>query len=421
MKPELVIIGLNHESAPLPIRERVAFAETRLGEFNKVLKNALGLDECLVLSTCNRTEIYAYASGPSEIIHWIAAHGSIEPKKLAPHLYVHEGAEVLRHLTRVASGMNSMVLGETQILGQIKTAFREAEISRSVGRILRKLFYTAFSLAKDVRSSTDIGAHSISLAAASLRVAERIFVDFSQQSVLFIGAGDMVTLFGEHYSKRKFGRICFANRTKKRAMSLAERFGGESCDLSSAINSEKLSQFDIIVSCTASPIPILGKGVLEASAHLRKHKPLVLIDLAVPRDIETSAATLDDVFLFSIDDLGDVVRQGFSKRQVAAEDANKIIDRMVDDFSDWMESDGSVIILKKFRSHGASLVEIELEKAISAINRNEDPEKVLRSFSTSLEKKFLDRPSRALNKARGSQRDELSFALVKLFNLDDQI
>lgn len=421
MKSKLFSIGLNHDTAPLSVREKVSFSEDKLAVSNKRLLRDVAANECLILSTCNRTEVHACTTNPSLIVDWLANYASIDRNSLIPHLYTFEGEKAMGHVARVASGMNSMVLGETQIFGQMKTAFREAEISGSVGKVLRKVFHTAFSVAKEIRSTTEIGVHSISMAAASLRLVDRIFVDSSTQNVLFIGAGEMINLFGEHYSSRKFGHLCFANRTVERAVSLARKYGGVSCNLSSVISSQRLGDFDIVISCTSSPIPILGKGVIEESVLLRRHKPLILIDLAVPRDIEVSVADLDDVFLFSVDDLGDIVREGFSKRRLAVEEADNIIDEVIDHFADWMRSDVSVDILKKFRSYGSNLVATEFEKSVSAIRKNKDPEEILRDLCNSLEKKFLDRPSRVLNKAQGSQRDELSRALTKLFNLDDQI
>jgi glutamyl-tRNA reductase len=418
-KKGVLLVGINHDTAPIEIRERVAFDIAVLSRFCRELKNQIGAEESLILSTCNRTEIYVCGGDVSSVINWLSAVKDVSPDVLRSHDYVFYDHEVLTHAARVACGMNSMVLGETQILGQMKVAYQCSDVSDCLGRILRKLFQSAFSLAKEVRTSTEIGAHSISLASTSLRIAERVFPDMKDRAVLFVGAGEIIELFAQHYSGRSFKTLTFANRTGERAEMLALKYGGDVISIGEA--GEKLNRFDIIISCTASPIPIFGKGAVEKSILLRRHNPILVFDLAVPRDIEAGVSELDDVFLFTVDDLGEQIRQGLNLRKDALTQANDIISQGTRDFIDWMHASGSSDVLKAFRGFGQDLVQAELHKSLCALQKNEDAEQVLRKFSNAITKKFLDRPSRALNKAKGRQRDELSLALAKLFNLDDQI
>ena len=415
----LFLIGFNHDTAPLEIRERVAFAPDLLGAAYRELKNDVGTSEALILSTCNRTEIYARGDDHRSVLEWISAKKGISKEELIPHIYIKSDLDVLGHAVSVACGMNSMVLGETQIFGQMKVAYQQSDDSSCLGRVLRKIFDTTFSIAKDVRSNTSIGAHSISMASASLRAIDRIFPTLFDQRVLFIGAGEMINLFCQHFSAKKFKSLTFCNRTAERAVGLASKYSGEAIELSNL--RDHLERFDIIVSCTASSVPILGKGAIEDSLRLRRHKPIMIFDLAVPRDVEASVALLDDIFMFTVDDLGDLVRQGMGVRQAALNEANEIIARRVAQFSAWDISDDTVDVVKAFRQFGEELSRQELRKALDALKRSDDPEEVLRSFTNSLTKKFLDRPSRALNGTRGDDRKKLSDTLSKLFNLDDQI
>ena len=417
----LFVIGLNHDTAPLVIREAVAFPTdslvTAYQEFKNLEENSAS--EILILSTCNRMEIYTYADDYLSVLEWIMSKQRISRDELVRHLYIKSGSDVLSHAASVACGMNSMVLGETQIFGQMKIAYQLSNSFDCLGKFLRKTFDNAFSIAKDVRCNTSIGSHSVSMASASLRAVTRIFPTLLDQQVLFIGAGEMINLFCQHFSAKKFKSITFCNRTTERALELASKYGGMAIELGDLDN--HLDNFDIIVSCTASPLPILGKGVFEDSLRRRKHKPIAIFDLAVPRDVETSVGNLEDIFLFSVDDLGNLVREGVSVRESALDEARKIIARRVVQFTQWNTLDGSVEVVKAFRQFGEELARQELRKALDSLKRNGDPEEVLRSFANSLTKKFLDRPSRAMNSTRGDERKKLSDTLSKLFNLDDQI
>jgi glutamyl-tRNA reductase len=412
------LIGVNHDTAPLEVRERLVFDAGVLPRSYYDLKNRLELDETLILSTCNRTEIYFCCDDFAPVVKWLAKEKGIPEDLLASYLHILRSAQdVLKHASRLASGMESMVIGETQIFGQMKVAYQHADAANCLGKMLRKIFDLSFSIAKEVRTNTAIGLHSVSLASSALRAAERIFPNFREAAVLFIGAGEMIDLFGQHFAAKKFKSLSFANRTVANASALAAKYGGKIIDLGDLAGS--LSQFDIIISCTASPIPILGKGAFEDALRRRRHNPMAVFDLAVPRDVERSVSDLDDVFVFTVDDLGELVRQSFGVRQSALDEASKIIATRVDDFVRSSEPDGSVEAVKLFRGFGDALVREEQDKCMAALRRGEDPEIVMRRLSTSLGKKFMDRPSRKLREAKVGGRAALGQALLNLFDLDD--
>jgi glutamyl-tRNA reductase len=308
------------------------------------------------------------------------------------------------------------VLGEPQILGQMKDAVRSAEKAGTMGSVLHKLFQSTFSVAKDVRTRTEIGANSISMAAAAVRLSERIFPSITEQKILFIGAGDMIELCATHFAARQPRALSFANRTTERAAELAERFGA----VPFALNDlpEQLSHYDIVVSCTASPLPILGKGMIERGIKARRHRPMLMIDLAVPRDIEAEAADLDDVFLYTVDDLGKIVQEGLGARQAAVEQAEAIISAGVGTYMHWLESREAVPTIRAFREQTDRMRRREIERALAAVERGDDPKKVLEQFSQALTNKFLHAPTSALNQAEAAERAELMRALAHLHRID---
>jgi len=409
-------LGLNHRTAPLAVRERVSFDPRDLTRLMAELSSAAGLDELTMLSTCNRTEIYFCGQGHHEVAEWLLSFSELDKSVLTPHLYFCQGIEVIRHSARVASGLDSMVLGETQIVGQIKDAYRRARDLGVVGSYLSKVFDISFSICKEVRSKTEIGAHSISLASAALKIVQSIYPATADKQILFFGAGDMIRLCANHFLQTKFSRACFANRTISRATDLAERYGGSAVGLEVAL--DQLCEFDVLVSCTASPVPLVGKGAFERALKIRKHKPLVVFDLAVPRDIEPSVGSLDDVFLFSIDDLSDITNQNLQNREAAISAAEKIIEDGVSAFSNWLSVREAVPVLKNFREFGDELVNTEMVKSLAVKELSDDPERVIKAMSHSIKNKFLDRPSRVLNRSTGDERRRLMEALVKLFELE---
>lgn len=416
LKQEYYCVGLNHDTCPVALRGALAIGEHEIGLALKDLQNSQLISECVILSTCNRTEIYGVTSNFDEIITWFAKFRGFDTQELRSLLYKYSGESVVPHVFRVAAGLDSMVLGETQILGQLKNSVRSAEAAGTLGPKLRNLFDTSFSVAKQVRTETNVGAHSVSLAAASVKVAERIFGSLSDSKVLFVGAGEMNRMCAEYFVSSAVKNISISNRGLSRGQDLAEMLKGVFLPLSE-IN-HKLSEFDIVVSCTGSPIPIIGKRAIEKAVEVRRHKPILLIDLAVPRDIDLEASELEDVFLYTVDDLGEIVREGMQIREQAARDAEKIIEERLIQFKSRVNREYITPVIKKYRQHGEQIMQVELEKALSSIAKGEAPEQVVRALSRSISNKFMDEPSRALSSAAYDEKLSLTEALQRLYGLD---
>jgi glutamyl-tRNA reductase len=408
-------LGINHHSAPLAIRERVAFNAEKLHQALADLTRSQPVKEVAILSTCNRTEIYYAAETPDVVIDWLAQYHQVARSDIAPYLYTHDQPEAIRHAFRVASGLDSMVIGEPQILGQMKDAVRVAEESGTLGTQLHKLFQRSFSVAKEVRSTTAIGANIVSMAAAGVHLAERIFESVSEQRILFIGAGEMIELCAAHFCARQPKQVTIANRTMERGRALAERFNGTAIRLDEL--GEHMAQHDIVVSCTASPLPIIGLGMVERAIKLRRHRPMFMIDLAVPRDIEEEVGNLDDVFLYSVDDLAQVVESGLESRQAAVVEAEDIIATRVQDFLGWLAARDTVPVIRSLRDSAERMRRHEMEHAMKLLSKGEAPEKVLEHLSQRLTNKFLHAPTQALNLVEESERDELQAATARLFHL----
>lgn len=409
-------IGLNHDTCPLDLRAALAIGDHEIDSALQSLLMSDSISESVILSTCNRTEIYSYASNLEEIVSWYAQFRGFSHQELSPVLYQNSGELVARHAFRVASGLDSMVLGETQILGQLKNSVRKSDALGALGPKLRQLFDASFSVAKFIRTKTDVGAHSVSLAAASVKVGERIFGSLAQSKVLFVGAGEMNRMSAEYFVSLGVQNVSFANRTLSRGRDLAEMLVGDFFPLSEV--AQKLSQFDIVVSCTGSPIPIIGKRAIEKAIEARRHKPILLIDLAVPRDIELEASELDDVFLYTVDDLGEIVREGMQGREAAARDAEKIIEEKLIQFKSRLDRESITPVIKKYRQYGEQIMQGELDKALSSIAKGEESEKVVRALSRAISNKFMDEPSRALSNATRDEKLSLSEALERLHGLD---
>ena len=408
-------LGINHHSAPLAIRERVAFNAEKLHGALADLTHSQSVKEVAILSTCNRTEIYCSAETPELVIDWLSRYHQVDRADLAPYLYTHDQPDAIRHAFRVACGLDSMVIGEPQILGQMKDAVRVAEESGTLGTQLHKLFQRSFSVAKEVRSTTAIGANIVSMAAAGVHLAERIFESVEQQRILFIGAGEMIELCAAHFCARQPKQVTIANRTLERGRVLAERYNGTAIRLDEL--AEHLAQHDIIVSCTASPLPIIGLGMVERAVKARRHRPMFMVDLAVPRDIEVEVGELDDVFLYTVDDLAQVVESGRESRQAAVVEAETIIATRVQDFLGWLQARDTVPVIRSLRDSAERMRRHEIEHAMKLLAKGEDPQKVLEHLSQRLTNKFLHAPTQALNLAEGSERAELQSATARLFHL----
>ena len=412
---QLFTFGINHQTAPLAVREQVAFNEDGMEGALQDLVNQGAAKEAAILSTCNRTELYCNVVQPEHAIDWLAQYHHLPRKDIEPYLYTLPREQAVKHSFRVASGLDSMVLGEPQILGQMKQAVRQAEQAGTMGFLLHKLFQRTFSVAKDVRTQTEIGANLVSMAAAAVRMAERIFPSIAEQRVLFVGAGEMIELNAVHFAARKPKRITVANRTLDRAQVLARRINGHAITLTDL--PEQLAHHDIIVTCTASQLPILGKGMVERALKLRKHRPLFIVDLALPRDVEAEVAELDDVFLYTLDDIAEVVKDGLDARQGAVREAEVIIDSSVSDFIHWMESREAVPTIRALRDHAERDRRHELEKAKRLLARGDSPEQVLEALSNSLTNKFLHAPTHALNQAQSDDREALLEMIHRLYHI----
>ncbi len=415
---QLFVFGINHQTAPVTIRERVAFHAESLRLALHDLTTQHPVREAAILSTCNRTEIYCHTSEPATAVEWMAQYHHLKHPEIAPYLYQLPQEQAVKHAFRVASGLDSMVLGETQILGQIKQAVRAAEEAGTLGMHLHKLFQRTFSVAKAVRSSTDIGASSVSMAAAAVRLAGRIFPSIAAQNVLFIGAGEMIELCATHFAAQNPRRITVANRTIERARQLAGRYNGQAVTLNEL--PDVLADQDIVITSTASPLPILGKGLMERAIRARRHRPVFMVDLAVPRDIEAEVAELDDVFLYSVDDLAHVVREGLDSRQTAVAQAEAIIDSSVVNFMEWMASRHFVPTIRALRDQAERQRRHEVERALKLLAKGEDPQQVVEALSHALTNKLLHAPTDAINRATAEERSPLVDTINRLYNLPTQ-
>ena len=428
---QLLTLGINHHTAPVAVRERVAFEPevmpSALHDFRKHIENktSFGITEATILSTCNRTEIYCAANeADSENIlknaslDWLVKSQGISEHELNPHIYALPQSQAVRHAFRVASGLDSMVLGETQILGQMKDAVRSADEVGALGTYLNQLFQKSFAVAKEVRGTTEIGTQSISMAAAAVRLAERIFGEISEQRVLFIGAGEMITLCATHIAAKAPKSVAVANRTIERGQELADALAEQSIPTESFRLSDlpsRLAEFDIVVSCTASSLPIIGLGMAESAIKSRKHRPMVMVDLAVPRDIEPEIGRLNDVYLYTVDDLGEVVKTGLSHRQAAVGQAEAIIENRVAHFMHWLQTRDTVPLIQDLKQRGELMRFFELERAKKRLAKGEDPQVVLDALALGLTNKFLHGSLHALQHIQGSERDLLVKLLPELF------
>lgn len=413
----LFALGLNHHTAPVAIRERVSFQPEVLGGALQDLTRTGRIPEAAILSTCNRTELYFAAGKAEDAADWLAGFHALPLAEISPFLYTLPQRDAVRHVFRVASGLDSMVLGEPQILGQVKEAARRAEEAGTLGSTLHKLFQNTFAVAKEVRSSTAIGANSVSMAAAAVRLSGRIFERVADQSVLFIGAGEMIELCAAHFAGAGPRRMSIVNRTPARAEALAARFGADVQALDQL--AEVLPSYDVVVSCTASPLPILGLGMVERAIRKRRHRPVVMVDLAVPRDIEPEVGKLDDVFLYTVDDLAQVVESGLESRQAAVVEAEAIIDQRVSGFLHWLDAREVVPTIRALRTHAEDLRLVEVDRALRMLAKGENPAKVVEMLSHGLANKLMHGPTRYLNQADASHLAEISRLLRQVYDLPD--
>jgi len=409
-------LGLNHTTAPVDLRGRFAFAPEQLAPTLRAFRERLQrVSEVALVSTCNRTELYVGASPGlvAPAVDWLAGMGGVAPHTLREHAYVLEGGAAARHAFRVASGLDSMVLGEPQILGQLKQAVREAETAGTLGGSLHQMFQRSFAVAKEVRSATEIGAHSISMAAAAVRLASQLFEDLRETKVLFVGAGEMIELVATHFAARTPRAMAVANRTLERGEKLAGRFGAEALRLADL--PARLAEFDVVISSTASSLPIIGLGAVERALKIRRHRPMFMVDLAVPRDIEPEVARLSDVYLYTVDDLATLVQSAGEKRQAAVEQAEAIIETGVQSFVHWLAQRGSVPLIQALNAQADDWRATEIARARKMLAKGEDVDAVLEALSRGLTQKMLHGTLAELHTADGEQRAQLAQTVSRLF------
>ncbi len=409
-------LGINHTTAPLDLRGRFAFALDQIEPTLRGLRESLSRQpEAALISTCNRTEIYCAGDKPQleHTLDWLAHSGGVSPALLRSHSYTLQDGFAARHAFRVASGLDSMVLGEPQILGQIKDAVRAAEAAGSLGTTLSQLFQRSFAVAKEVRTSTEIGAHSISMAAAAVRLAGQLFEDLGQVKILFVGAGEMIELCATHFCAKNPKAVAIANRTLERGEKLASRFGGEVMRLADL--PERLHEFDAVVSCTASTLPIIGLGAVERALKRRKHRPMFMVDLAVPRDIEPEVKALEDVYLYTVDDLAGVVQTAQASRQAAVAQAEAIVDAGVQSFMHWVDQRGSVPLIQQLNAQADQWRAAELVRARKLLAKGEDVDAVLEALSKGLTQKMLHGAMAELHAGDAAARERASTAIQHFF------
>jgi glutamyl-tRNA reductase len=417
----VLTLGLNHTTAPLDVRGRFAFAPEQVQGSLRTLTQRLAraTPEVALLSTCNRTELYLAADAHDAgalvqpATEWLAAQGGVSAGQLGGWTYAAENRAAARHAFRVAAGLDSMVLGEPQILGQMKQAVREADEAGTLGTTLHQLFQRSFSVAKEVRTSTEIGSHSVSMAAAAVRLASQLFEDLREQRVLFVGAGEMIELVATHFAAKQPKSMTLANRTLERGEALAVRFGGTAIRLADL--PERLHGFDIVVSCTASTLPLIGLGAVERALKARRRRPMFMVDLAVPRDIEPEVAKLADVYLYTVDDLSSLVQTAGEKRQAAVEQAEAIIDAGVQSFAHWLDQRATVPLIQALNKQADAWREAELARARKALARGDDAQAVLDALARGLTHKLLHGTYAELNAADGDAREQVADAVSRLF------
>tara|TARA_R110002072_G_scaffold86030_2_gene194291 strand:+ start:232 stop:1593 length:1362 start_codon:yes stop_codon:yes gene_type:complete len=421
----LIALGISHNSAAVEVRERVAFAPEQVAEALVDACDMANIEEVVILSTCNRTELYAIVPEDAEqgdkaqmLIDWVANYHHLSAQELHQYSYLYEGGQAMRHLVQVASGLDSMVLGEPQIFGQLKSAYAVAHEAGTVGSEFARLFPRVFSIAKRVRTDTAIGENPVSVAYAAVDLAGHIFSDLTRCNALLVGAGETVELVARHLVGAGVSQVVIANRTLGRARELAQKFGAEAVLLAEI--PAQLLDADIVITSTASQLPILGKGAVEQALKARKHRPFLMIDIAVPRDIESQVGELSDVYLYTVDDLREIVDQNLRSRSTEARKADVIIDEGVRLYTEEMRSLAAIDTVKEYRTMAEKLREQELQRAQRALARGEDPRQILNQLSRAITNKLIHAPTTGLKQASVDGRQDLINMGRKLLGLEGQ-
>lgn len=416
----ILALGVNHKTASVAVREQVSFQPEQLEVALQSLMQQGKVSESVIVSTCNRTEIYCHAESAdlTPVLEWLAAFHQVPVDELAQYVYQHADQQAIAHLMTVAAGLDSLVLGEPQILGQVKQAYQQAREAGTIGSVFERLFQHTFATAKTIRTETDVGQNAVSVAYAAVNLARHIFADLSKAEVLIIGAGDTAELAARHLYEQGARKIRVANRTRARAEQLCQAVGGEPYALSSL--PDLLPQSDIIISSTASPVPVIGKGLVETALRKRRYQPMLLVDLAVPRDIEEQVDELNDVYLYTVDNLQAIVSKNLQQRKQAAAEAEAIIRQRAGEFNQWMRSLNSVAVLRAYRQAGQSIAASQQERALAALQGGKDPAQVVQELTKRLTNTLLHQPTQAIQ-AAGQNNDYSALAAYrKLYQNDEQ-
>lgn len=415
----LFTIGISHHTAPIEIREKVAISRSEYPDRVRQLCTLKGVEEVVVLGTCNRTEIYCLstAAGKAELIDWVHRVNEVEAGELDRHLYQHEGEEAARHLIRVASGLDSLVLGETQILGQLKDAWQQAHDAGSLGKVLDRLFQHTFNAAKTIRTNSGISDHTVSVAYTAVVLARQIFGDLGSKTVVLVGAGEMVQLCGRYLRDHGIANLLIVNRSRDKAEELAREMGATALTLDRL--DEALPQADILISSTASPDPVIMKADIKAALRQRRHRPMFLVDIAVPRDIDPAISKVKDVFLYTIDDLQQVVDENMEQRNAAAQSAIGDVDEAVSGYMRWLSGIRAARTLKKIREQSHQFEHELKERALRKLEAGQDPEEVLEQLTKTLTNKILHLPSKRLRQAAELQDYEVLKAADRIFRQEE--
>lgn len=414
----LLALGINHKTAPVALREKVAFTPDSLVAALSSLKAQTGVQESVIVSTCNRTELYVSSENYSyrDLLNWLAQFHCVDEAMIAGHSYHFEQSEAIRHLMRVASGLDSLILGEPQILGQVKQAYNDARHSGTVNGEFERLFQHTFSVAKKVRTDTDIGANAVSVAFAAVQLAKHIFSELPKRSVLLVGAGETIELVAQHLKEQGVQRISVANRTMARAQTLADTLDAQVLTLAQV--PEQLHNFDIVISSTASQLPLIGKGMVERALRQRRNMPMFLVDLAVPRDIESEVNELGDAYLYTVDDLQHIVEQNLASREEAAQEAEAIIGSQVDTYLNWRQSQQSIDMVRQYRQRGNQQREELVERALNQLSDGKSADDVIKELAHKLTNTLMHGPTRMLREAARQNDDSLTDWLSQSLELD---
>lgn len=417
----IVAVGINHKTAPVAVREKISFNPDQLSSALHEMLIAVGCKEAAILSTCNRTELYLVQEGDFEqaqtkVVNWLENHHNVPASSIIPSLYWHTDKQAVNHMMRVACGLDSLVLGEPQILGQMKQAYSQAKAAGSMALVMDRLFQRTFGVAKQVRTETEIGESAVSVAFAAVNLAKHIFASLEKARVLLVGAGETIELVAKHLYDNNVGNITVANRTISRAEAMAGQIGADVITLAQI--PENLAKADIVISSTGSTLPIIGKGMVESALAQRKHQPIFMVDLAVPRDIEEQVSDLEDVFLYTVDDLQGIIAKNIENRRKAAVQAEGIVGEQSDVFMSWLRGLNTQDAVLSYRQQCMSERDLLLEKALSQLSNNKNPEAVVAELATKLTNKLMHAPTSALQSAaQGGELDKLIY-LRDIFDLD---